>query len=99
VSVVQAKSIGVSGRNCETVKHGGGISLTTDDNMVAVLGVVCEVRPVIATQVTAEDSLVQFDISGIGVRLTESSVATFDDHAISQLERGFAVARPLFPRS
>ena len=64
--------------------------------MVAVLGPawvveqierVVQVR-VIAIEVAAEDSFVDFDIAVVGIGMAETGVAAFESYAFFELERG-----------
>ncbi len=61
--------------------------------MEAVLLVVQETWAIIAFKVAAENSLVQVDVSGVGVGTTIAGITALDGHAIDKAECCCAVTR------
>ncbi|MBA7705998.1 hypothetical protein ES703_114842 [subsurface metagenome] len=90
VRILIGGTIGISGGDCEAVKHGCLIGFAAGHHVVAVFSsawVAEQVKRIlnihiVAGKVTAEDGFICVDISGIRVEGGCAGVATFNSHAI-----------------
>jgi len=80
-------SISITGDNGKTIKESGLTAAAPGDYVIAVFIVVREFQSVVIIQVTAENRLVYFDISGIGIRLADTGIASLDIDTVYELKR------------
>ncbi len=91
---------GLSAGDGETVQHGRGVGPAAGDHVVAVFASGrCGVQvfrisdfDVVTVQIPAENGVVLVDIPCTGIRHAKAGIATFQRHAVDELEGGFPVA-------